>query len=391
MNKVFGVELSNSKGCYCELDLPATDYELLDALEKLQMKPGEQPTWEITEHTYYRYLQVYLDGECDLYQLNELSRRLEKMSIEEQGCFEGLFHIALHERSGPMSIKDLFTYTENTDKCLIIDARNDEELGHFYVENGFLPELEQIPEPLLEQVLPRLDYAGIGKQFRCSEHGIYARGCYILQHSELIPSEMFISPLRTPDYAFRLEIGRYDFEHNREPPLVVPLELPASEDKLTAALEEIEAASWDEVVMAVEDSAIPGLVDDMNDASIHKLNELAKQIKYRERRGELMKLKGACEVICPQSVEPAIWIADQLDDYLLEASLRTPEEVARDDIQLSVDEPLCTLLLKHTNLHEMGREILNAPYISMTNYGLFHRRDCSQLQRQETNHQIQSM
>ena len=71
------------------------------------------------------------------------------MSIEEQGCFEGLFHIALHERSGPMSIKDLFTYTENTDKCLIIDARNDEELGHFYVENGFLPELEQIPEPLL--------------------------------------------------------------------------------------------------------------------------------------------------------------------------------------------------------------------------------------------------
>ena len=60
MNKVFGVELSNSKGCYCELDLPATDYELLDALEKLQMKPGEQPTWEITELTYYRYLKVYL-------------------------------------------------------------------------------------------------------------------------------------------------------------------------------------------------------------------------------------------------------------------------------------------------------------------------------------------
>lgn len=75
MNKVFGVELSNSKGCYCELDLPATDYELLDALEKLQMKPGEQPTWEITEHTYYRYLQVYLDGECDLYQLSPWQER----------------------------------------------------------------------------------------------------------------------------------------------------------------------------------------------------------------------------------------------------------------------------------------------------------------------------
>ena len=33
MNKLFGVELSGGSGRYCELDLPATDYELLDALD----------------------------------------------------------------------------------------------------------------------------------------------------------------------------------------------------------------------------------------------------------------------------------------------------------------------------------------------------------------------
>ena len=391
MNKIFAVELSSGKGRYCELDLPATEYEMLDALEKLQMMPGEQPTWEITEHTYFQYLQVYLDGECDLYQLNELSRRLEIMSIEDQGCFEGLFHIALHERSGPMSIKDLFTYTENTDKCLIVDARNDEELGHFYVENGFLPELEQIPEPLLEPVLPRLDYAGIGKQFRCSEHGIYARGCYILQHSELIPSEMFIPPLQTPDYAFRLEIGRYDFEHNREPTLVVPLELPASEDKLMAALEEIEAASWDEVVIEAEDGAIPGLLENMESVDIREVNELAQQIKDRERKLELSKLKAVFAVTAPNDVHAAIRIAENLDDYIFATDLRTQEEVARDEIQVSTDEPLQSLLLKHTDLFAVGRELLNAPYLSMTEYGLIQRRDCSPLLRQEQPNQTQTM
>ena len=391
MNKVFGVELSNSKGRYCELDLPATDYELLDALERLQMKPGEKPHWEIMEHTYFQYLQVYLDGECDLYQLNELSCRLEKMNIEEQGCFEGLFHIALHERSGPMSVKDLFTYTENTDKCLIIDARNDEELGRFYVENGFLPELEQIPEPLLEPVLPRLDYAGIGKQFRCSEHGIYARGCYILQHSELIPSEMIIPPLRTPDYAIRLEIGRYDFEHDREPTLVVPLELPVSEDKLMAALEEIEAASWDEVVIEVEDSAISGLLENMESLDIREVNELAQQIKDRERRLELSKLKAVFAVTKPSNVSAAIQAAENLDDYIYATDLRTQEEVARDEIRVSTDEPRQSLLLKHTDLFTMGRELLNAPYLSMTEYGLIQHRDCSPLLSQEQPSQTQTM
>ena len=391
MNKVFGVELSNSKGRYCELDLPATDYELLDALEKLQMKPGEEPDWEITEHTYFQYLQTYLDGECDLYQFNELARRLEKMNIEEQGCFEGLFHVALYERFGPKSIKDLFTYTENTDKCLLIDARNDEELGRFYVENGFLPELEQIPESLLEPILPRLDYAGIGKQFRCSEHGMFARGCYILQHSELIPSKMFIPPLRTPDYAFRLEIGRYDFEHDRGPTLVVPLDLPASEEQLLTALEEIEAASLEEVVIKVEDSAVPGLLENMESLDIREVNELAQQIKDRERRLELSKLKAVFAVTAPNDVHAAIRIAENLDDYIFATDLRTQEEVARDEIQVSTDEPLQSLLLKHTDLFAVGRELLNAPYLSMTEYGLIQRRDCSPLLRQEQPNQTQTM
>lgn len=42
MRSVFTVELTGKNGLYCELDLPATPYQMLDALEKLWMSPAER-------------------------------------------------------------------------------------------------------------------------------------------------------------------------------------------------------------------------------------------------------------------------------------------------------------------------------------------------------------
>lgn len=52
MNKVFRVELSGGNGCYCELELPAAPYELLDALERLQMPMDGKPDWDIMSAVY---------------------------------------------------------------------------------------------------------------------------------------------------------------------------------------------------------------------------------------------------------------------------------------------------------------------------------------------------
>ena len=158
-----------------------------------------------------------------------------------------------------------------------------------------------------------------------------------------------------------------------------------------AALEEIEAASWDEVVIEVEDSAISGLLENMESLDIREVNELAQQIKDRERRLELSKLKAVFAVTKPSNVSAAIQAAENLDDYIYATDLRTQEEVARDEIRVSTDEPRQSLLLKHTDLFTMGRELLNAPYLSMTEYGLIQHRDCSPLLSQEQPSQTQTM
>ena len=63
MDKVFRVELSGNKDRCCELELPAAYYSLLDALDKLQMAPGDQPRWELLEHHSFTFLHVHLAHE----------------------------------------------------------------------------------------------------------------------------------------------------------------------------------------------------------------------------------------------------------------------------------------------------------------------------------------
>ncbi len=92
MDKVFTVELASGKRRYCEVDLLASPYEMLDALEKLQMRSGEKPNWEIVGHMGFQFLHVHLNDECDLYQLNALASRLGEMDSSDRIAFEGLFN-----------------------------------------------------------------------------------------------------------------------------------------------------------------------------------------------------------------------------------------------------------------------------------------------------------
>lgn len=138
MDKVFTVELATDQHRYCELELPATPYELLDALEKLQMKPGDQPRWEFIENTQFYFLHVHLTDECDLYQLNALATRLGELDGNGRIAFEGLFNQELARKNGPITIERIIDLAYSTDCCIVVKGVNtDKQLGEFYAESGF--------------------------------------------------------------------------------------------------------------------------------------------------------------------------------------------------------------------------------------------------------------
>ena len=377
MAKVFSVELSDGANRFAELTLPATDYELLDALDKLQLQPGENPQWEIYEHTHFQYLEVFV-SDCSLYELNSLSRKLGNMDHDQLGAFEGLFKMALDKREGPMSIADLFTYANNTDCCHVLnDVGSDDQLGRFYAVNGFIPELEDIPDFAFD----RLDYSRIGKEMREAEHGVFTRFGYVLQNDTLKPSheEIGKSP-QAPAYTLRLLIGRYPFETGGEPEITTTLDFPASEAALVKALEHVGAASWEEVIFTVDDSAIPGFPEDMYGDSFESINDYAQTVKEIQDAGELTKFKAVMTAKGCTTISEALQIADQLDQYIFEPKVSTAEDVARDEIQASVSVQSIDSLIKHVNLYAYGRELIEEYGSKLTSFGLVTPRDGLELE-----------
>ncbi len=382
MDKLFCVELAGIHR-YCELELPATDYELLDALEKLQMRPGDKPEWEIIGHNGFEFLHPYLSDECDLYQLNTLSARLDQLGMRDRIAFEGLFKTAIAQRKDCISIADLFTYINSTECCHVLpDVLDDAALGRFYAENGFIPAVESVPDSIFEL----LDFEMLGRKARMEEGGIFTQHGYVIQHEDLrIVQDAEGEVPKVPEYIFHLEISESEMVRTDRP---ITLDLPAAEDTLTQVLEQSGARSWDDLTFRITDSAIPHLFDEGDCGSVEDLNQLANDLQHRQRKGELSKLKAVLRAADCRDIENIFTtIAQDLDNYEFSAEFRKAEEVAVSELRRNVREDVLPLLKKHTNLFNLGMDMLQENNAALTPYGLVWRSDGGMIMNPEQEQQ----
>lgn len=377
MDKVFRVELFGEKtNRWCELELPATYYGLLDALDKLQMTLGEKPRWEFLEHHGFVFLQDHLAHECDLYQLNALATCLGQMNGREKTAFEGLFNMEVAKKYGPISVATMIDLAYSTDCCHVVNASTDEQLGRFYAENDFIPALDKVPDPIFEY----LDFEKLGRNARFEEGGVFASNGYVTQHTELKQVYETLDLMSSASsYAIRLLAGSSPMDSDGLPEKQVYLNLPATQEALDHVLEVCEAPSWREMLFWTEDGAVPDLLENMDCDDIQELNELAKHLKCRENSGELSKLKAVILATDCHDVGTAIQISENLDDYLFEPDQRNPEEVASEELRLIVDEQSLSILKKHVSLYNYGLDVMAANHAVLTPYGLVQRRDGNEL------------
>ena len=92
MAEIFHVYASHGRYNYVELDLPASDYEMLDMMERLRLEPDQLPYLEVLKfREEYDYLERCVHELPDIYQLNALARKLSEFtSVQEMAAFEGL-------------------------------------------------------------------------------------------------------------------------------------------------------------------------------------------------------------------------------------------------------------------------------------------------------------
>ena len=361
---------------YAKLDLPASPWELWDALDKVRLKDGEALYMEIDDYYAFEYLAPHLEElDISLNELNDLAARLATLDEVQGIAFEGLFSMEVQKKvntnGGIITMQDMrdLAVSAKTDCYHVVDAADDAQLGRFYAENDFVPELEGISDAVFEM----LDFAGIGRMMRCSENGVFVNSLYVLRDGELTTAPPVKKTLpEKPGYLFRLTLGLHpDIGDAR----TVTLDLPAAEAELLDAQEQLGVEGWEGVTVIDYDGIIPYAAEFTDlPMELEELNAFTKAARDIPRF-EVPKLKALLEQFEVQDIETTLFLTEHLADYVLTPDLSSPQETAIDHLRFMTDDHSAELLLSHVNLYAYGCDIIKEDNATLTPYGLLHRAD----------------
>lgn len=363
--KVFAVYLAKedvpNSEAYATLELPASPWELWDAMEKVRLKDGEALYMEIEDYYAFAYLAPYLDGlEISLNELNDLAAQLAALDEVQEVAFDGFLRMEVQNKvdtnGGVITLQDLrdLAVSAKTDCYHVVDAADDAQLGRFYAENGFIPELDGISDGVFKM----LDFARIGKALRTGEGGVYVSGCYVVRDGGLLTAPPVQKTLpEKPGYLFRLTLGLHpDIGDDR----TVTLILPAAEAELLDAQAQLDTEGWEGVAVIDYDGIIPYAAEFTDlPMELEEFNVLAAAVRdmpFPEK--QLPKLKALLKQFEVQDIETAMGLTEHLDDYVLTPEISSPQETAIDQLHFMTDDHSVELLISHVNLYAYGCDLI---------------------------------
>ncbi len=376
MNKVFELYIANAlrdEERYAVLDLPATPYEMLDALERAGCRSSEEAYYQVEEYLDFEYLESVISPDCSLNHLNALSEKLSELNDRQSITFEGLLRMEQEKKEGQIPIHTLIQLAHNADCCHVLgEARNDSQLGRFYAENDFLEELADLPDKVFEL----LDFERIGREQRQAEGGVFTRGGYVVQNTELEQIPLPDDPPPKPDYTVLLKVSRGYFNDGREDGPSVTIRLPASEEDLDKTLEQLDVASWEECGYACLDCAVPWAREWIEDEEdLGTIQPFAEELDQLQRQGQLPKYKALLLASRCEDLWDALEMADSMQSMVFTPSILSSQDAALAKLQTVFDADNLNILLRHLDLNGYGNELIAADHEELTPYGLIRQQN----------------
>ena len=350
-----------------ELTLPAMPWALQDAIERAHLDDGEPMYIDLADYTDFPYLEPYLEDANDLYALNALTEKLAALEPWQMDALEGLV-LMEKEKHEPFGLPRIFDLAASAGECQVLyEATSDEVLGRFYVDNGFVPETEDLPEALYEL----LDYAKIGKEMRQGEGGVFLRygSGYVTQVGDLKEEFKFLDLMpKAPKYSALLEVAVPDTDRQEK------LSLPCGREGLDSLLDRLEVNGWSELSWRCADCRVPDLRDafSMTDNILYA-NSAARQLAELSDE-DVTKLKGLVKVLPVGALEDAMPLMDHLDEYGM-MDRRSPAELAQYILEDSLSEEDLALLLPHLDCKSYVGAVIQQSGAELTPYGVLYRSD----------------
>ena len=250
--------------------------------------------------------QADLSREGELEKLNALAEKIVDMDQQQRNLLWG----ALDSES-INSLDDVLRVADDLDQYELLGGiRDDRDLGAYLVETGW----KQFPSYLL----PYLDYAAIGLEYRSEHAGSFNGSGYV----------------RKKDVGQQMEAG------SKDPVLTVrlyapgtntpcSLDLPASDGMLEQAMRTLGISDLAEAdIHGIEDHAgLTSCADPLDRPSVEILNKLARFVDHHlTSNQDWIKFEAVCEAARVGTWQEMLDAARNLDNYkLYEAD--DPEEL----------------------------------------------------------------
>ena len=384
MAEIFHIYASHGRNNYVELDLPASDHEMLDMMERLRLEPGKLPYVEVLKiHETYDYLDKCIREQPDIYQLNALARKLSEFtSVQEMAAFEGLVGMEIGKSAVTIEIPRLIDFAHSTDCCVVAaDAMTDFQLGKFLVENGFIEDANGLPD----SALALLDYGKIGREHRERENGVYTSFGYVERQSEIhcVSKTMDFLPGKPP-YTILVNMAALPLAGGGRKPEVIQLRLPAPEEQLRETLEKLGKPDWKDVAVSIQDCALPCLNHEMYfNGETPQILELSHRLSELDAKGRLTRYKAILAAEDCSDLSRMISLAGMVDEYFFESKVSSPEDMARDELKVVIGDKDAETLMPYIDLHSYGRALLERDHATITGYGLVERENREQAMEQQ--------
>ena len=367
------------------LNLPASPYEMLDAMDKLRLSEGSDVKFRVDEYYRFGSLVPFLNEPNDLYALNALAQKLSELDDRQEIAFEGLLKMEIEKKGEPIGLPQLIDLAYSTDCCHVVgEALNDSQLGRFCAENGFVPGIDDLPDAVFDM----LDFERIGREHRQREGGILMErtadhpGGYVERHSDLVEAYKSLNlTMGRPDYIFRFGITHHaDVAKTGK---IVYLDLPATEEQWQQAENELGDPGWLGTVIDSIDGLVPRLGDMLTSTEdISDLNPLAQKLANMSSN-VVITYKALLEATDCRDLDQAEQLMDTLDEYILSPQFSSPIEVAKGQLSVILCDAEREQIIPYLNLYKYGQELIQDGRGVLTGYGLLERKDGQPVQAME--------
>ena len=369
--EVYLVSSSASDEHGVELTFPVSQYEMMDAFEQIRTKMPGDVYWQVDEFYCFDYLAPHLDESMSIFEFNSLTEQLSKLDERQEIAMEGLLNMAVQkhvqEHSGIITVPELMMLASNVDRCHVLaNVHTNEDLGKFYADNDFLPELNDLPD----SVYNLLDYAKIGKQMREDESGVFTPHGYVVRTEELQPLPDH-EPQRDINYMIRLTLMNHENEQK-----TAVLDLPATEQRLLEVQEELDAPEWYDAQFTGCDAIVPQLNAMLTDVEdLPRINELAQSLQELKASGQLTKFKAVVGATQCETLEDVFDRIEKLPQYCFETKIRDKDALVRDELEFVLGGKDADLIYKHLNREAYAEDVLKQYGAELTPYGMVNRED----------------